>query len=175
MNEKVENLIKEEKARLWAIEQQQRDNHLIRLGLIDESKSNKKYQDYFSEDAKFDPETNLYYKAANLPLEVTDEEYAEICKYFPLTKAEESVLKTGPEKTLNIIANVTLVCGIIGALILFFTNTLIFDRLGNLDSFGPAGLVIAFGVLSTSLITWSVLRTFSDISTNIRQVNAKIK
>ena len=102
MNEKVENLIKQEQECLDASKKQMRDNHLISLGLIDESKSARKYQDYYSESAKFDEEKQIYYKECDAALDVTDEEYEEICKYFSPIPPEKEISKTFSQKTFTI-------------------------------------------------------------------------
>ena len=87
MNEKVKNLIEQGKNR----KKQMRDNHLRSLGLIDENiiTEERKYQDFYSaEYAKFDTKTQRFYTEIHAALEVTDEEYEEICKYFPPTQSE---------------------------------------------------------------------------------------
>jgi hypothetical protein len=43
MNEKVENLIKQEKKRIDASEKQMRDNHLLSIGLIEGEKTKRIY------------------------------------------------------------------------------------------------------------------------------------
>ena len=103
MNEKVKNLIQQEKERLDVSKKQMRDKHLMSLGLIDENKSDRKYQDYFSESAIWDSEKQMYYTGTDYALDVTDEEYDEICKYFsptPEKKVKVDYQGSGV-KTLN--------------------------------------------------------------------------
>ena len=172
MNEKVENLIKQEKERLDAFKKQMRDNHLISLGIIDEGKTERKYLPYNVDGAKLDTETNRYYFEEYFALEVKDEEYEEICKYYSptsLTPPEKETLKTATaaENTLNTIAVIVLVCGIIGALVCF----LVFID-GNE---GWIGFIISIGILLTSLITWATLKIVCEIAMNLRQINNKTK
>ena len=169
MNVKVENLIKQEKERLNVSKKQMRDNHLIRLGLIDENKTERKYQNYYSETAnKFDSTKNMYYTEINSALEITDEEYEEICKYsspitpitpITLKTPEKEISETGAESTLSIIAILVLVCGIIGFIICLVTLQ----------------FITSIWFLLTSLTTWSLLRIFCEIAINIRQINNKTK
>jgi len=177
MNDKVDNLIKQEKERLLSLKQQMRDNHLISLGLIDESKTFRKYQNYFSESAKLDEENQKFYTESVGALDVSEEEYAEICKYFPPKFQKNEILNnpTGSEKTLNIIAIICLVCGIICTLI--FLGILAFvDKYGDFgDGFNITGFMISLGVLLISLTIWSILRVFSQIASNVRQMNCQSK
>ena len=176
MNEKVENLIKQEKERLETSEKQMRKNHLISIGLIDENKTERRY----IEDSKvvpiagkYDKEQKKFYIEKPFAIDVSDDEYQEICKYFPPEK-EEFISKTNAENILNVMSIVTLVCGIIGTLICLFTIAFVFDRYG-FDKFSPVGLVIAIGVLITSLVTYAILKVIREISINLRQINNKTK
>ena len=83
MNAKVEEFIKNKK-----------NEHLLSLGLVDESKTiiKKEYiGDIFIHGAKYDPDKRLYYisKEINGPIEITDEEYLEILKYAPIVEKKE--------------------------------------------------------------------------------------
>ena len=124
MNEKVENLIKQERERLEALKKQERDRHLISIGLVDENKTARKYQEFYSESAQWDEEKRRHYKEIVGALDVTDEEYIEICKYYPPSTSEEEIKKNVLEsnsasqtKSLNTIKNIAvfyLVITIIG-------------------------------------------------------------
>lgn len=173
MNEKVENLIKQEKEHLHILKQQMRDNHLISLGLIDESKTFRKYQNYYSESAKLDEGNQKFYTESVGALDVNEEEYAEICKYFPpnLQKNEIFNNPTAGERTLDIITIIVLVCGIICTFICLVTLVFV-NKYGDFgEGFNIIGFIISLGVLLTSLTTWSILRVFSEIAANIRQIN----
>jgi len=182
-NEKVENLIKKEKERLDASKKQMRDTHLISLGLTDENKTERIYQDRYSNSAIREHETGKYYTLKHHALEVTDDEYEEICKYYSPTQPEKEITKpkttlntstevtsnTGAEVTLNTIAVIVLVCGIIGTLICLFTIT--FSGGHYKDEFSLIGFIVSIGILLTSLTTWSVLKVFCEIAMNVRQSN----
>jgi len=175
-NEKVENLIKQEKERQDTSQKQMREDHLISLGLIDENKTERKYLNnpYDADDAsrKYDPDKGKYYAERRAALDVTDEEYEEICKYFPTTPTKKEILKTATfaETTLNIIAIIVLVCGIIGTLICLFTITT-----NSYGDFNVIGFITSIGILLTSLTTWAVLRIFCEVAVNVRQINNRNK
>jgi len=185
MNEKVANFIKQEKERLDAsqkqvesLKKQERDKHLISLGLIGKSETRieRRYLPTQIDSAKFDSETNRYYLEIEQKevsaLEVTDEEYEEICKYSPpivadIPKEEILKTKTAAEQTLNTIANIVLVCGIICA----FVCLMVF---GAEESFG-IGLIISIGILITTLPIWATLRIICEIAMNVRNINNNTK
>jgi hypothetical protein len=132
MNEKVKNLIQQEKERLDVSKKQMRDKHLMSLGLIDENKSDRKYQGYFSESAIWDGEKQMYYTGTDYALDVTDEEYDEICKYFSPTPTPEKKVKVDYQgsgvKTLNgfgtyffVIASIAVLVAVIG-FIMYLAN-----------------------------------------------------
>ena len=95
MNAKVEEFLNLKKAE----EKKRRDEHLVSLGLVDESKTvrGRKYSRFWSEEyEQYDGDKDMYFceKEVYAPLEVTDEEYCEILKYAP-----ENVVKCDVEKT----------------------------------------------------------------------------
>lgn len=79
MNPKVQDFIDKKKKE----ELQRRNEHLISLGLVDENKIEKVYGSAFDDNAIKEEETGRYYIKRYGALKVTDEEYAEICKYSP--------------------------------------------------------------------------------------------
>ena len=94
MRKEVEDLLRTEKERIFASGKQKRDKHLISIGLIDEGKTSRFYvgeDGYDSNNALYDNEKLKYYSENVGALDVTDEEYAEICKYFPQSKKEDKV------------------------------------------------------------------------------------
>lgn len=100
MNPKVQEFLdKKEKEKL-----KRRNEHLIELGLVDKSKIEKKYGSAFRNNAIQEEETGRYYVERYGALEVTDEEYAEICKYSPertLYKETKQINKEMPRKGEN--------------------------------------------------------------------------
>ena len=86
MNPKVQEFLDKKKEE----ELKRRNEHLISLGLVDKSKKEKKYGSAFRNNAIQEEETGRYYVERYGALEVTDEEYAEICKYCPETTNSNS-------------------------------------------------------------------------------------
>jgi len=130
MNEQVQSFIEKAKVEQEATKLKERNQHLISLGLIDENKSERKYQEYFSENAKWDIEKKMYYVGLDVAVETTDEEYNEICKYFP-PKPEKEVkvnFEGSGVKTLNgfgtfsfVIASIAMLVAVIG-FIMYLAN-----------------------------------------------------
>lgn len=83
MNPKVKELLDKKKEEVREKELQRRNEHLISLGFIDESNVGKIYVKTQIAGSKLDVETNQYYIKKDNAINVTDEEYKEICKYFP--------------------------------------------------------------------------------------------
>ncbi len=79
MNQKLTQLLKDAKEQ----EQQKRNAHLVSIGLVDETKTIKEECSSTQPDAEYDFETGKYYIVKYDAIDVTDEEYAEICKYYP--------------------------------------------------------------------------------------------
>lgn len=131
MNEKVEKFLQVQKE----IELQKKDKHLISIGLIDDSSAEKiyvqgsfteenaKYYNYFKDDKGW-----YQYGKGIKALQVTDEEYAEICKYSP---SEDNSLNHEKEiisqlnsirqmvKFFLILTIISLVAGVITCLSIF--------------------------------------------------------
>ena len=83
MNAQLEAFINEKKAE----QKRKRDEHLISLGLVDESKTikEKTYFSYNLEGCKRD-NTGFYKEMIKYtPIDITDEEYEELLKYSPIT------------------------------------------------------------------------------------------
>lgn len=126
MNAKVQEFINKKKSELQEKKIKQRNEHLISLGLVDESKSVEGvvYFDVWdgSKDVKWDEEKQKYSKRTYIPapIEVTDEEYDEILKYAPIDKKDEvkKEVETTWANAIKVIANILLVLNIIGGIIL---------------------------------------------------------
>ena len=122
MNAKVQEFINKMKEE----EKKQRNENLISLGLVDETKKTivRQYINYYRSDAKFDEEKKLNYieKEVYEPIEVTDEEYKEIVKYsaFGEVKIQETKeISTTWANAIKVIANILLALNIIGGFILW--------------------------------------------------------
>ena len=173
MKEQIESLLRVEKERIIASDKQKRDNHLISIGLVDKEKTRRSYIDYWTEGAKYDTEKQKNYVESFGALDVTDEEYAEICKIFPPPKVDVKNIgiKSGAETTLSVIATIVLIGGIIGALICLFTITWV--KVGWDTVFNPMGLITAISMLLVSLTIWASLSVLSNISISLKEINSK--
>lgn len=88
MHPKLKELIDNEKEENREVELQKRNEHLISLGLIDEKKSQRTYYDYSDDGLEYDSVIGKFYSSDDVAIEVTDEEYKELCKYFPEKEKE---------------------------------------------------------------------------------------
>ncbi len=90
MNPKVEELLQSAKKK----EQVKRGEYLISLGLIDETRKVKVYYKSkpksHTDNFIYDDEKKAYYKITDAPIDITDEEYAELCKYYSNTRDERA-------------------------------------------------------------------------------------
>ena len=94
------------------------------------------------------------------------------------TPAEEQ--NNSAENTLNFIANLTLFLGIFISVICLFTICFVetpkddyFDTTEKVFSWH--GFMITIAVFISSLMSWAVLRVFTNISLTLKQINRKIK
>ena len=84
----------------------------------------------------------------------------------------------GAETTLEIIANIVLVCGIIASIICLFNIVWVQNpEYHSIDDkiFSPSGFVITVMVLASSLISWSFMRVLANISVTLKAMNKKMK
>ncbi|MBP1645869.1 MAG: hypothetical protein H6Q16_1444 [Bacteroidetes bacterium] len=88
MNPKVQELLDKKIGEIQKKNLKLRNEHLINLGLIDESKIERKYLDSYKSDSTYDPEKKKYFFEKHFALDVSDEEYEEICKYYPIKDKE---------------------------------------------------------------------------------------
>ena len=85
MNPKVQELLDKKIAEKKEEELKRRNEHLISLGLVDTDNIEKIYVKTQIIGSKIDNENNQFYIEKYNAIEVTDEEYKEICKYYPET------------------------------------------------------------------------------------------
>lgn len=145
MNAQIEELL----ARGKAEKLRKRNAHLIKLGLVDTSKG--PHRECGNGEA--------------VPIEVTDEEYEEICKLFPEEKGGRTTDSKAPETALKSIASILLVIGILTfvvCLIAFIRDT------PGLD------IVYGFILLVASFVSWALLRCIADISSTLKDIKSKI-
>ena len=148
MNLQVENLLKTEKERIIASDKQKRDKHLISIGLVDKEKSIRIYSEqdiYTSEFDKYDDEKKKYYKENAVALDVTDEEYNEVCKYFP-PKSDIFGKDSKFGKIYPALSIISIICTIIGAVIILFAVIGLFYGI-SLVSSGYSSEETAMGVI----------------------------
>lgn len=99
MNPKLEKLITE----LNAQKAENRANHLKTLGLVDETKTVRKYVDWNAgtyEGYLYDEDKKQWYTETAAPIDITDEEYEELLKLL----SETSIKKITPKKTTSVTA-----------------------------------------------------------------------
>lgn len=122
MNPQLEKYINNRKEEI----KKQRENHLLSLGLIDESKTivERILVDDIDEVknvrvVKFDETLNKYYfeEETKFPIDITEEEYQELLKYIPQDKIkpnkEASENLTTLNKSYKVFAYILLILGII--------------------------------------------------------------
>ncbi len=79
------------------------------------------------------------------------------------------------ENTLNVIANVVLVVGIISTFVCSFTIVIVEKPYYGYSREEPSllGLGITVGILLTSLVIWASLRVLSNISVSLKEIKRK--
>jgi len=163
MNAKVEEFIEEQKNIRRKQELQERNKFLIKVGLIDEDKSTIKYSTDETEECYiYDKDRDLYSNGgSSVPIEVTDEEFAEICKYYVPDEVDKIDQRPKSAKLLRTMSTIILVLGLISAVVLFF----VIAANGNTD-FDPISFVYLISISLTSIITYAFGIAVSDIVTN---------
>lgn len=118
MNQIVEQYLEDKRKIFRRIEEENRSKRLLELGL-----STKEYLEdqEFTEDYQFfDDDLQKWYRY--IPIDVTDAEYAEICKYAPKEVLPEKPLKkpkeNGVKSAIQIVAYVIFAIGFIAGVIM---------------------------------------------------------
>ncbi len=169
MNAKAQELIDLKIAEVKAKKEEAKRKHLVELGLVEGIE--RVYSDTYTygADTKYDEERKQYYVEVPQAIEMSDEEYAEICKYYP-----ESVNDAGggadeeyaAENTLKTIATLCLVVGALAAAICLI---IVIDE--ELPGTILVGVAVAFLAI---LEAWALLRCIGNISTTLKQIKAKM-
>lgn len=168
MHKKLQDFLAEKKR----FELEARREHLIALGLVDETKPIKEWHEkekLYDEETVFiqDKETGEYYREYFDAIDVTDEEYAEICKYAPGDSKED---KSTAEKTLAMIAWIVLSAGVIISVAM-----LLFLFVGNVGGgFAMPMIASIIWILGTSIFSWGILQVLCNISFNIKDIKKKL-
>lgn len=185
MNPIVEQWLQAQKEAQSASKKAKREKHLIEIGLIDKNRS--RYTDFNGNTLtkeKYDSFIAAGYTVYEQKeaLEVTDEEYAEICKYAPEKSITDGVADRAAERGIANFANAVKIIGvilwIILALIGFIVGLVVADSSWEFS----VGLFIAYffcGVFSGFIcwlgcyLTWAVLKVFTNISNTLYRIEAK--
>lgn len=113
MNRKIEEFLKAKKE----TEKKKRDEHLISLGLVDETKStiHREYCEGNRPGSKYDEDKDRYYieHVEAVPLEVTDEEYREILRYAPIEDGDRKNVTTPWANIIRRLSYVYLFCAVV--------------------------------------------------------------
>lgn len=163
MHAKVEEFIKKMKEEEKRKRDKERDEHLISLGLVDETRSIEGFE-YFdiwdgTKECVWDEEKNKYCKRSkvNAPIEVTDEEYREILKYAPLReKKKKKRLKGGWGSSITVVANIFLFINIIAGIALIASYAT--DKIQGLDF-----LSFIIPVVTYCILYYPLLAGFSKV------------
>ena len=184
MNTTVEKWLQAQKEAQSASEKAKREKHLIGIGLIDENKS--RYTDVYGNTLtkeKYDSIIANGYalsvKKTEAALDVTDEEYAEICKYAPENKTDiDEQAEIGLVKVANAVKIIGVILWIIWTLIGLFGGLAVAESMWEFS----VGLFMAYffgGVFSGFIcwlgcyLLWSVLKVFANISRTLYKIEAK--
>ena len=143
--------------------QERRAQHLMDLGLCGE-KEIQWTSKQESQSQYYDTERKMFYSYKTKPIELTDEDYAELCKYYP----ESTDINRTPKsaKILRAVGITILVLGILMGLILFFTNMMIDSGKYTYSEdmvFNPMCFVYLLSAVIPSVVTWAFANAVADI------------
>lgn len=171
MNERVQKLLDKRRKELDNERMDRRNRHLIEIGLYELGDSVVWADDWDASPGwKFDKEKGKYYKEATAQkkaISVTDEEYAEICKLFPENRDDDArdAAYTNAEKTLNVIANIVLIVGIITCIVIVITAFM---------TLAPTIALVAIPYFLLVLAVWAILRCFADMSLSLKEIKKNL-
>ncbi len=169
MNAKAQELIDLKIAAVKAGKDEARRKHLVELGLV--GSVERVYSDTYTygTDTRYDEERKQYYVEVPQAMEMSDEEYAEICKYYPepegVAVADDD--EFAAENTLKTIATI---CLVVGATAVAICLMIVIEE--ELDASILIGVAVAFLAI---LEAWALLRCIGNISTTLKQIKAKLK
>lgn len=167
MDEKVKQFLKEAKSKEREAFEKERDEFLISIGLVDDTKTIRKYSpEYGYPYLEWDMSTRKYFYDSYSAVEVTDEEYKELKKYYGKKIKKTKRINNTAEIFLAHVNAIVLIIGILASVILLGAMTL-----GK----GDYLLIASIGILIISIISWAVIKTFLNISNNLHEINSKLK
>ena len=171
MNEQVSAFIEEQKQKKLEEFNRKKNEHLIELGLVDEipkyleSNASQWYREqhgYIHRDEKG------WFRKEPLPMDVTDEEYEEICKVCPPKNEKDKNTDIKLEKkysSINFAEGIVITYAwfnFIVSIIVFFV--LLVDPFDLYGGFYWVTFGIGVGVLLLTLITWAIPLVLVNIS-----------
>ena len=170
MNETIEKFLAEARERKRQEEQNAKAEHLISLGLIDESSI--QWHKKQKRGAKYHAGLDKWYTGTAIPIEVSDEAYQAICEFYPREKEEQDPKALKAEYKLQAWAKAILVIGIIfGILSIYFGFRLTMDI--STEGAGLACLGGGIALLFYALIISRILQTFANISIRLHNIEKK--
>lgn len=184
MNPRVEEFISSAKKKLEEQQKQERERILINSGLFDiEIKESSERTD---ECDRFDHSKNLWVGKKKIPLEVTDEEYAEILKYQTTEIEYEKPVEidAAQEETLKGVASFILIAGIITSIIFLFAICIVtvqvpgeysFSSPKTITEFNAAGLVPTISIFLGSIALSSTMKVIANISVSLKEIKHRFK
>ena len=163
MNPKVKAFIENAQEKQQKQAKQERDELLVSLGLTDgvERKYAKEWDGVYQ---SWDDEKQMYYYEAPVPISVTDEEYELIKMYVKQRgekRADESEKSNGAERFLGVINTISLVVGLLCAVVMLFMGV----------EMVIAGICLAI----VMFVSWAMVKVVLNISNNLHDINAKMK
>ncbi len=178
MNELVAKFIEEKKKEQENKLKKQREEHLLNLGIVDNSNVTKKYcsKDLLEWQRKeygyiyHDENGYFRYNENPVALDISDEDYAEICKLCPpesnKIEANESKLESNSfaENVVTVLAWILLLIGVVGGLAFMINAGESYDF--NWSLFGTG-----IGLLLSCSISWGVLLVLANISRKLDLLN----
>lgn len=165
MNTQVQDFLDKKNAEIKQEKQKLREKHLLDLGLTQGQECVWLDSWDGSSDCKYDSERGKYYKGTPKAIEVTDEEYDEICKVCPEGEINvQTKIETGAESTLTAIAICYLFAGGIGS-ILLFTIGIVANNISYI-----VGSIVC---LMNTLLVWALLRCISNMSITLKQIKSQ--
>lgn len=164
MQEKVQRFIDSSRSRLAAAADAEKRQRLIRLGLTEGTKREYSNSSYRSElYPECDEKSGKYYRTVPVPLAVTDEEYAAICRYDtpPADSKADAGIRLRAVSTARTIATIWLVAGIGTSVFLLF------DALAEGAYWSLANAVL---LLLGVLLSRALLLIFCDMAQTLRRI-----
>ena len=168
MNEKVQEFLQKKQEEFARKEKERRDKVLIDAGLCT---LGKVYSEQAYAESLFDIEQNKYYTIKHCPIDVTDEEFAQIEKALKDADempANEVFESSTAEGIVKFCAALSLIVGIISVIVCIVIAS-------NMYKGGGSLILSGTGILFVCLIQWAILKILAGISENLRRIERNTK